>query len=172
MSLPCIAVPFGIGDDGGHCHWLAPTNIGKTTAKLCMLTDPKFGVVGQVEKIIWVSNENDPRLRRTKMQVIHNIPNYEDYYELICLKPELFTDEEKEDFAEWWNGKHEATDDDMMAWKLRGVFKSLRDREKTDKRFLLVLEDLSDQMKTRQFHFVEQRMGKMRNEFEENTILW
>jgi hypothetical protein len=114
--------PFRTGSGMGHCTWVAPTNTGKTTGKLNMLTKEEFDVIQNVERAIWVSNENDPRLGvHSKMRVITDMPDYEKKYSLHCLKPDLFTDEEMEEFAEWWDSKRAAMEDDMMAWKLMKI---------------------------------------------------
>lgn len=145
---------------------------GKTNAKLVACTDPEYGVVNETEKIIIVSDEADPNNDESKLAVIRAMPNWKQKYELYCLDPDLFTEEEDVEFDEFWALKKKPTDDDKMAWKLRGIFADLKRRPPHERPNVMWLEDLADKLRKKEFRFIADRMPKMRQKHYEHTYLW
>ena len=186
------AMFFKRGKKGGHAVFFGPTNTGKlaeidarlvcdasncftgkTNIKLVACTDPEYGVVDETEKIIIVSDEADPNNEESKLAVIRAMPNWEQKYELYCLDPDLFTEEEDVEFDEFWAlTKREPTDDDKMAWKLKGIFTDLKRRKKHERPNVMWLEDLADKLRKKEFRFIADRMPKMRQKHYEHTYLW
>jgi hypothetical protein len=165
-STRCEAVPWRT-----HLGLVAPTETGKSTLALNLVTEEKFGFVDSSEKIIWVTESEEEEGKPDDLRVIRNIPNWEEKYEIITLTPDEWTEEEHEEFAEQWTGKNEASEIAMMAWKLREVYYDLAKRPKTDLSNVMVLEDLSAMLRKKEFKFVEDRLTKMRKMKHEHTYL-